>query len=601
MCGFIGILFSSPVSNRLALTKACDAMRRRGPDAEGEWWSSDGSVGLGHRRLAILDLDARADQPMLSRDERYIIVFNGEIYNFKGLRQALESEGVLFHTTSDTEVLLTLFAREGATMLSRLRGMFAFAIWDNEERELFVARDPYGIKPLYIATTSQAILVGSQVKALLATGLVSRAPNPLGIAGFWLLGSVPEPHTCYRDIRALSPGHYAILSEKGIINQASWWDIGRAWCEADGIKRPEGEIRERVRDSLRASVKAHLVADVPVGVFLSGGIDSGAMAAFMVQEGALDLQGITLTYREFAGRHEDEAPIAANLARQYGIKHYVRTVTRKEFEADLPRILQAMDQPSIDGINTWYAAKALAELGLKVVVSGVGGDELFQGYDSFSQLPRLMSLWRWASRFPGVLPLSRWASTIQARRTANPRWNMLPELATSIEGWWFLRRGLFSPQELPGLLGTDMASEVLHDFNPISFVHQMTGKLASSPRLALSQIESMVYLRNQLLRDSDWASMDHSVELRTPLVDAWLLRDMHSLFGSFQHYPNKRLLAQSPNHPLPEEILVRKKTGFGIPVRKWLIEMGVDEVGEGMSRGWAKHLMKTINSKLDMI
>ncbi|NTW87557.1 MAG: asparagine synthase (glutamine-hydrolyzing) [Desulfobulbaceae bacterium] len=598
MCGLIGIIsFAESVSDHTLLTRGRDAMLHRGPDAAGEWWSEDGCIGLGHRRLAIVDLDARAIQPMCSSDGRYVIVFNGEIYNFRELRMELEASGAVFRTTSDTEVLLALYARRGAAMLPLLRGMFAFAIWDIQTRKLFLARDPYGIKPFYIANTVKGILFGSQVKALLATGLVARAPDPLGKAGFWLLGSVPEPHTWFRDIRALPAGHYTFITAEGVITEESWWDIGQEWREAEESKLPRAEVQERVGEFICASVRAHLVADVPVGVFLSGGIDSGTLAALMVQEGVCDLQGITLSFREFEGSDEDEAPIAAKLARHYGIKHHIRVVTCEEFESDLPRILKAMDQPSIDGINTWYASKAVAELGLKVVVSGVGGDELFQGYPSFSQLPRMVSFWSRFSRLPGALSLSNRVCSWQALRTANPRWALLPKLANSIEGSWFLRRGLFSPDELSDLMGAEEAVEEMKDITPENLVCQMTGPLADSFLLAVGQMESMVYLRNQLLRDSDWASMDHSVELRTPLVDAWLLRDLKPYMGSFEQYPHKKLLAASPDLLLPKEIIVRKKTGFGVPIRQWLTKMGYEEARQSMSRGWAKQLVKGVYRK----
>ena len=244
----------------------------------------------------------------------------------------------------------------------------------------------------------------------MATGLVSREPDLLGQAGFWMLGSVPEPHTWYRDVRALPAGHCAWIEDGRMAASRCWWDIGEAWRTSATGRVSGAELRERVSGALRESVARHLVADVPVGVFLSGGIDSGALAGLMVEAGAQALEGVTLAYDEFAGRPDDETPMAARIAAHYGIRHHVRRVTREEFQADLPRIFDAMDQPSIDGINTWYASKAVAELGLKVVVSGVGGDELFQGYASFRQLPRVVAARRAIDWIPGAVPLLQWAS-----------------------------------------------------------------------------------------------------------------------------------------------------------------------------------------------
>jgi asparagine synthase (glutamine-hydrolysing) len=566
-------------------------MHRRGPDAEGIW--QDLGVWLGHRRLAIQDLDVRSNQPLHSACGRYVIVFNGEIYNFHTLRAELLAKGIQFHTNSDTEVLLALFALEGEFMLPRLRGMFAFVVWDRTTRRAFAARDPYGIKPLYYAQTADGVLMASQVRALLATGLVSRAPCAKGQAGFWLLGSVPEPDTWYQAVKALPAGQCAWVEEGRMGAPQRWWDVSAAWHDASDKLPDAGEVRERTRTAMRASVAAHLVADVPVGVFLSGGIDSGALAGLMVEAGATNLQGITLAYDEFAGTHDDEAPVALDLAAHYGIQHHVRRVSHEEFSVDLPHILAAMDQPSVDGINTWYASKAVAELGLKVVVSGVGGDELFQGYPSFNQLPRMVSIWAQASRIPGAMPIARAAMGFQAWRSGNSRWRYLPDWARTMPGAWWLRRGLFSPADLPGLMGADLAAEGLQGFSPDAWVGQMTGELATNNRLTVGQIESTTYMRNQLLRDSDWASMDHSLELRTPLVDAWLLRDLQPMLGAFSQFPNKRLLAESPAKPLPGDLITRRKTGFGIPVQKWLAQMGHESAGAGPSNAWAREVVNS--------
>lgn len=594
MCGFIASISAAPLRDTV-LAAALERMRRRGPDDSGLW--REEGIYLGHRRLAILDLDRRAAQPMHSADGRYVIVYNGEIYNFRALRREREAAGDVFRTTSDTEVLLALFAAEGAAMLPRLRGMFAFVIWDRLTRRAFAARDAYGIKPLYYARAAGGVLLGSQVKALLATGAVSRAADARGRAGFWLLGSVPEPHTWYRDIHALPAGHCAWIDRDGHMTIKVWQDIGSAWRNADTLQaRGKAEVAAATRNALQGSVRRHLVADVPVGVFLSGGIDSGALAGLMAEAeaGAGPLIGVTVRFDEFTGSARDEAPLAAQLAAHYGLRHHVRLVTHEEFRTDLPRILDAMDQPSVDGVNTWYAAKAAAELGLKVVVSGVGGDELFQGYSSFRQLPRLVARAR-VLRLPGVTPLARWAGALQAHRTGNNRWRHAAEWAQSLPGAWWLRRGLFSPDDLPDLMGEDAANEALEGFAVETCVRAMTGALPRDPYLALGQIESMTYLRNQLLRDSDWASMDHGVELRTPLVDAWLLRELTPLLQAFRQFPCKGLLADAPERPLPEAIRRKSKTGFGIPLGHWLAGRGGSDGTVG-SRAWAEEIAAAVES-----
>lgn len=574
MCGLAGLYSPRGVngSDDLAapVRRMCVQMNTRGPDAEGFFVDATAGISLGHRRLSILDLDPRANQPMASADRRYHIVYNGEIYNFRELREQAHADGVRFRTQSDTEVLLELFAREGESILSRLRGMFAIAIWDHVTRRVFLARDPYGIKPLYIAHADGRWLFASQVKALLASGLVSSDPDPLGQAGFWMLGSVPEPRTWFRDISLLPAGHCTWITNEGLQPSRSYWDIGDAWRNArvDGVIHEEA--RHLARDALRASIRSHLVSDVPVGVFLSGGIDSGSLAALMKEAGVAGLKGVTIAFDEFSGTHDDEVPVAVELASRYGIDHHVRRIDRGEFEHDLPQILDAMDQPSVDGINSWYASKAVGELGLKVVVSGVGGDELFQGYSSFSQLPPLVRRWRAVSRIPGVRRAAQFAMDIQARRSGNPRWRLFPELADTMQGAWFLRRGVASPEELPALMGPELARQLVANVEPTAWIDEMTGAVPADLRRALGQIESMTYLRNQLLRDSDWASMAHSVELRTPLVDAWLLRDLQPILGVMSRFPSKRLLAMAPQVPLDEAVIERRKTGFGTPVTAWM-------------------------------
>ena len=587
MCGLIAA-FTNSAALEPAVRQAMQRMHRRGPDGEGFW--QEHGVYLGHRRLAIIDLDARAAQPMQSACGRYVIVFNGEIYNFRELRDSLSRQGVAFHTTSDTEVILALFAAEGAAMLPKLHGVFALVIWDRVTRRAFAARDPYGIKPLYVASTAHGVMLASQVKALLATGLVSREPDPRGQAGFWPLGSVLEPHTWYRDIKAIPAGHSAWIEGGCVADPVCWSDIGSAWRQAPAELLPDDVVRAQVRAALRESVARHLVADVPVGVFLSGGIDSGALAALMVESGARNVEGVTIAYDEFAGSHQDEAPVAAAIAAHYGIRHHVRRITRDEFLADLPRIFDAMDQPSIDGINTWFASKAVAELGLKVVVSGVGGDELFQGYESFEQLPGMVDRWRALSRVPGMQAAGKFAGDLQARRSGNARWRHAAEWAQTIGGAWWLRRSLYAPEDLPGLMGAELAAEALQGFEASRWVTAMSGALPPDGKLALGQIESTTYLRNQLLRDSDWASMDHSVELRTPLVDAHLLASLQAVLPSFSRHPGKRLLAEAPENPLPRAIIERRKTGFGIPVGSWLAPSQPNAKAMD-SRAWAKRLV----------
>ena len=567
MCGIAGFVSRPLVTEASALDATRQMLTRmhaRGPDAEGLWSSQD--VVLGHRRLAIIDLDARANQPMTSPDGRYAIVFNGEIYNFRELRRKLEMEGVAFRTSSDTEVLLELFAREGSDMLHRLRGMFAFAIWDTQSRELFLARDPYGIKPLYYTQTKDGILFASQVKALLASRLVSKELEAASIAGFYLWGSVPDPWTLYRDVLALPAGYWMRVRGGQLDEPVCWYDIRRHW-RGQGTPLAVAELQELVRQAVTDSVRDHLVADVPVSVFLSGGIDSGVVAGLAAELG-VRVEGITIGFEEFAGSADDEVPVARAIAAHYGLLHHVRMISRAEFERDIPRILVAMDQPSVDGVNTWFASKAAAERGYKVVLSGIGGDELFYGYSTFRHVPRMATLGRLIAYVPGARAMLRPPLTLLAKLRSQMKFTGMPDYIQSLEGIYFLNRCLFLPEDLPALMGDDLAREGLSRLGGMP-----PGMLFANARddtAAVGLLESTRYLRNQLLRDSDWASMAHSLELRTPLVDSALLETLGPYLSGFAGGVGKAMLAKAPGKPLPESVINRCKTGFSLPIDQWL-------------------------------
>jgi asparagine synthase (glutamine-hydrolysing) len=598
MCGIAGFVPADAAvgpSSVDAVRRMTDRMRLRGPDAEGMWTGQ--GVVLGHRRLAILDLDARSNQPMVSSSGDLTIVFNGEIYNFRELKRELETEGVTFRTTSDTEVLLALYAREGERMLPRLRGMFALAIWDARSRELFLARDPYGIKPLYYAETGEGVIFASQVKAIMASGLVSAAPESAGIAGFYLWGSVPEPWTIYRGVFALPCGSWLRVHAGKAGAPVCWDDIRDNWRQP-ATPQSAAELQETVRKAVTDSVRAHLVSDVPVSVFLSGGIDSGTIAGLISELGGR-VEGITVGFDEFSAKQADEVPVAAALAAHYGLPHHVRRISRQEFEADIPLILDAMDQPSIDGVNTWFAAKAAAERGYKVVLSGVGGDELFYGYSLMKDLPRSAMQGRAISAVPGGRSLVKAACGVLANGNRHPKLKGIPDFMGSLEGVYFLKRCLFLPQELPVLMGEESARQGLARLG--GSPPGMTAANAITGAAGVCLLDSTHYLRNQLLHDSDWASMAHSLELRTPLVDAALLHSLRSVHTGFVDGAGKRMLAQSPRNPLPEQIIGRPKTGFGVPMTDWLAAATqrreweslplLADRGTPWTRRWAKLVM----------
>jgi len=592
MCGLNGIFaFNSaaPDPSEAELVATRDHMAARGPDGFGAWRSAKGRCALGHRRLAIIDLDERALQPMLSEDGQTAIVFNGEIYNYADLRAELEGQGQRFRTTSDTETLLHLYRRDGVAMVERLRGMFAFAIWDGAKQGLFLARDPYGIKPLYYANDGWTFRFASQVKALMAGGAISDAPEPAGAVGFMLYGSVPEPFTLYREVRALPAGCTQWVDAAGPRQPTPF--VSLSGILAGPTARDARDLDAQVRSAVLDSVRTHMIADVEVGVFLSAGIDSGALLGLMRDAGQTRVRAITLGFDEFIGTPEDEAPLAAEVANLYGAEHIVRRVARREFEDDLPAILAAMDQPSIDGVNTWFVAKAAKEAGLKVALSGLGGDELLAGYPSFADIPRWVNWLKIPAAAPGLGVAARGLVTAFAPGMVgrSPKAAGMLEYGGDYAGAYLLRRGVFLPFELKRLLSRAFVREGMRRLAPLRRLNASLTPRPSSPLARVSALESANYMRNQLLRDADWAGMAHSLEIRTPLVDIALLRALAPLTASFGHGAGKRALARAPSTPLPAHIAERAKTGFVVPTNAWVAEAAGVTKGQ-TSRGWAREV-----------
>lgn len=578
MCGIVGIFAyrdtGAPV-DLAELRSMRDAMQRRGPDGSGEWISDDRRIALGHRRLAIIDLNDRAAQPMHTPDAQLYVTFNGEIYNHASLRAQLQRKGYRFQTTSDTEVLLHLYRERGLDMLQDLRGMYAFGLWDAKRERLVLARDPYGIKPLYYSTEGGCVRFGSQVKALLAGGGLSRTASSAGIVGFHLWGYVPEPHTSVESIAALSAGSALVFESGGTVSSKQHFSLARCWADAadtPDVPCEPSDVQARVRAALRDSVANHLVADVPVSVFLSAGIDSGALGGLMSEQAEQEIHAITLAFTEFRDKAVDEAPLATQVARAYGLAHHVRRVDQAELARDFPAILSAMDQPTIDGLNTWFISKAAAELGLKVAVSGLGGDELFGGYPSFLQVPSLARSAALAARIPSLGRMLReQLAPVMARLP-----HVHPKLAGTLEyggrmtGAYLLKRALFMPWELSGLLPEDRVREGLARLMPEA---QLSSLLEPTPDDRWAQVavlEASHYMRNQLLRDTDWASMAHSLEVRVPLVDHVLLSKLAPSLAHVREVKSKRWLANSPHKPLPDAVQQRPKTGFCTPIDQWL-------------------------------
>lgn len=597
MCGVAGIFVycsDAPLVNREELLRIREQMIARGPDGCGEWYAPDGRIGIAHRRLSIIDLSEGGSQPMVSSDGRLVITFNGEIYNYRELRAGLEKKGYHFRSSSDTEVLLQLYADKGAEMLHDLRGMYAFAIWDSLDNSLFLARDPFGIKPLYYADNDGTFRFASQVKALLAGGQIDTSPEPAGHVGFFLWGHVPEPYTMYRGIRSLPAGSWMKVQGaggRGQITVRKFSSISEEMRQAEKkqLNLPGDEQLHYLRGAMLDTVRHHMIADVPVGMFLSAGLDSTTLAALATEIAPDRLHTVTLGFNEFINTEHDEVPLAELVARHYGTKHRTIRVEISDFYEDLERLLDAMDQPTTDGVNSYFVCKAARQAGLKVAVSGLGGDELFGSYPSFTQIPKLVNS---TNHFPAIPGLGRGFRLLTApllKQFTSPKYAGLLEYGSSYGGAYLLRRGMYMPWELSGLLDAEMVREGWRELQTLvrlnDTVHGVEGSY-----LKVSALEMSWYMRSQLLRDSDWASMAHSLEVRVPLVDIKLLQALAPLFAG-KNMPAKRDMARTPLNSLPDVITNRAKTGFTIPVRDWLLK-GDTEIGERGLRGWAQKIYK---------
>ncbi len=593
MCGINGIFAyrdGAPLVDGDELIRSRECMRSRGPDAADVWVSEDGRVGLGHRRLAIIDLSPAGAQPM--RRGALAIIFNGEIYNYKELRARLEAKGRAFTSHSDTEVMLALYEELGEGMLGELRGMFAIALWDGARRRMLLARDPYGIKPLYYADDGKTLRIASQVKALIGGGRVDRRFEPAAAAGFLLRGTVPEPFTMYRAIRALPAGSFAYVDANGVSEPKQFFSI--AATLRDGVENPRAMSEDEVHDAVLESVRYHMVADVPVGAFLSAGIDSSAIVAFARESGASDLQTMTLRFEEYRGRDNDEAPLATLVAQKYGVRHTIRELSLADFRNELPRIFAAMDQPTVDGLNSYFISRAAAELGLKVAMSGTGGDELFGGYTSFRDIPRWMPITSVLSHVPGlgegVYRLN--AALAKRSRHISPKMGEILRHGASYAGAYLVKRGRFLSSELAGVMGEEHAKEGLQRLDLLNLIEKTVTPDPGTPYARVAALESSLYLRNQLLRDMDWASMAHSLEVRVPLVDAHLLRRLAPMLAT-RKGRGKGILANAPRPPLPAEVRTRRKTGFTLPIKEWLRQEGRVEFGK---RSWARKVYEEMFS-----
>ena len=579
MCGIAGVVFwdpaDAPHDPGAIVARMTDVLAHRGPDGHGVTHCSrrgdeHPTVVFGHRRLAILDLSERARQPMGRPARGVWLTYNGEIYNYRTLRLELEARGRVFTSRSDTEVILQGYEEWGIALLERLQGMFAFAIWDDEAGELVLVRDRLGIKPLYVAEGAGHLVFGSEVRALLASGLVAREIDPVGLTQYLAYQTVPAPRTLVRHVRMLLPGHVATARRPGRLQSRPYWDLldsRSAECSEAGVD----DGRHRLGQLLTEAMDAHLVSDVPVGVFLSGGIDSSALVSLAAAAGHVP-HTFAVT---FPGAREDEAAFARMIAEHFHTNHTEVPVRPADALVGVQEALVSLDQPSGDGVNAFLVARAVRSAGLKVALSGLGGDELFGGYPSFARLDRLTGYAPALRQAPAPARQLAAAAVKMAGRSsvASAKVAALVETDGSLAEAFPILRQLFGPSERARLLTPRWHDAGAAPDPYVTLLRDATARHAGAGLMTLtSYAEARTYMHDLLLRDTDQMSMRHGLEVRVPLLDHRVVEFVMGLRDAIKRPAGrpKPLLTDSLPRPLPPAVVERRKQGFVVPLAFWM-------------------------------
>jgi asparagine synthase (glutamine-hydrolysing) len=578
MCGIAGIVGQLGDANRTALRRINDALRHRGPDGEGYWESGCDDAGWGlmlaHRRLAILDLSDAAAQPMVDPVAGHVMVLNGEIYNYQQLKRSLSEHGHSFLSTGDTAVMLRTLSSDGPDGVDKLRGMFAFAFWNVQERTLLIARDPLGIKPLYIACNPDPkgtwkLAFASEVRALLAGRLIGTPRlNPHALASVLWNGFVVAPETMVAQVEAILPGELRIYDSHGREQvRKQYWTM-RAKKSRDPVDE------KQLSSVLEESVRLHLLSDVPLGVFLSGGVDSSAVANLAQRAAGDTINTFTVTFEE---ENYNEGLIAREVANAIGTHHHELLLTERHFTDGLEAALQSLDQPTFDALNSYFMSHAVREAGVKVALVGSGGDELFGGYTTFRDLPALRRM-HWMPETLCAAAARVAAGALQRSGEQIPpqtRWAKLPEMLRrrrDLLALYQMAYALFLPQLQRQLLGGGAAEMPVDGLPPSMRARVADEGRGRSTLAAISVFEQRLFLGERLLRDTDAASMSASIEVRLPLVDQVLSEHVDLLPDAQRFAPvrKKALLRRIGLVGLDPALFDRPKSGFVLPYDRWL-------------------------------
>ena len=578
MCGITGIYsFKGEEDVRFgdSIIQMREALLHRGPDDRGVYISPDKRFYLAHTRLSIIDLTTSGHQPMSDQEGSIWISYNGEIYNYLQLRNELKAKDYGFESNSDTEVIINGYKEWGIDgLLKRLRGMFAFAIYDLSGRQarLILCRDRFGIKPLYYYLDDELLIFSSEVGAIVKSGIIPVQRNQKADIAFFIFGNIPAPLTTIKNVFSLAMGSYMLI-EDGNKRLVRYYDLINSFTKAK-IKNAE-DIYNQLRSILDETVNLHLTSDAPLGVFLSGGIDSSALVALASKVRDIPITTLSIIFDE---EEYSELPYQKMITKQYRTDHRQIKITEKDFYDELDNIFLAMDQPTVDGVNTYFVSKAAKQAGLKAVLSGTGADEVFCGYGSFKKIRLLKAINRLPKLFRSAFALTA---------GFNDRWRKLNYLQKDDHLALYLTlRGLFAPKDVERILDVSEKEikEVMDNFELSTMNYELS---TMNPIDWLSYMEINFYLQNQLLKDADFMSMYHSVETRVPYLDHILVDYIAAINSSLKidRYIPKPLLVKPLKEMLPKKVVFRKKQGFTFPFDLWIKKQGKQLLNIAVSQG----------------
>ncbi len=562
MCGIAGFFNSdnqaSAHESRVLIERMCNVIEHRGPDDQG-YFVSGGGATLGHRRLSIIDLNT-GQQPITNEDGSVWLVFNGEIYNYRALRSQLIANGHRFATDTDTEVIVHLYEDEGEDCVKKLRGIFAFAIYDKNKQQLFLARDHVGVKPLHYAVTGTEFVFGSEIKSLLQHPAVTREVNLAAVSDFLAFGYVPDPDTAFRGIHKLPPGHTLTFKE-GKTQTRSYWDFN---YDERPQTRTEAEYTEELREHLADAVRSQLVSDVPVGAFLSGGIDSSTIVALMTREMSYPVKTFSIGFNEASF---DELKFARATAQHFGTEHHEFVVT-----PDVCKIVEEIvwhhDEPFADvsSVPTYMVSK-LASEHVKVVLSGDGGDELFAGYERYTQDRRKARF----EKIPGLVKKNILRPLSQVLPRGAYGKNFLRHISLDAPSRYVDSISFFHPELQRELFSRQTRHRLAQYESDNSYQQIYAAPQGADHTARLLYLDSKTYLPGDILTKVDRMSMAHSLESRVPLLDHKLIEFATNIPSHLKLHglTTKHILKQAVTGLIPDEIIHRRKQGFDVPIREW--------------------------------